>query len=160
MIQHRAALELIETYEQKIMASKAELALLRVQRTKAVGRDDKPVFKNLLSVLIAAFEGDEAISVAQAAPGSQWSLKVLRQTLKAFAELTPSSELFRRRVSRLARTAEDLSEGRVPAAGDIVELRTFVHSYGALQADILSGQASGRFPGAEVWPLSMRVGSF
>lgn len=158
MRENKLPFEVMYVYDQKILANKCELTLMRAKRTNELRQQDTKAFARLHSLLQAAVEGDTAVSGSQMAASSEQSLEVLRETLRALVNSLPEARVFKRKLASLAETAQMVSEQRLPSAEQLGELAEFCHLYGLVHAEFLKERYSPQPSEATIWPLATRLG--
>lgn len=156
MRESKPNLEVMSVYDSKMLASRAELGLLRVMRQKRVERQDLRAFVRLAELLQSAAEGDSWVSGSGLVASSEHSLEVLRETLKAMINTFPEAEIFRKRLVELRNSAKMLSEGNVPSSRKLNDLLDFTHRYGLVQSEQLKVRHSSAPLEANAWAMLMR----
>jgi hypothetical protein len=151
-------LETIGIYDSKMLASRAELALLRISRTRQFDEQDKKAFARLVAFLDSAYEGDSSVSGSRLAASSEQSLEALSETLKALTDILPQAQTFKDRLLKLREGAIELSQGRIPSKRILNQLIDFVHRYGLVQSDMLKQNSSNNVTETSIWPLFVRLG--
>ena len=160
MRNNESRFEVMDVYNQKMLADRAKLALMRVKRENAVLPKEKAVFIRLSLFLQAASDGDKAISNSQMGASSDQSLQALRQTLIALRGMFQETESFRNRLNELVAATDMLSEGKIPSADALQNLLEFLERYSAVQSEsIREPQALGPSE-AVIWPLVRHRQSF
>lgn len=150
--------EVMDVYNQKMLADRAKLALMRVKRENAVSPKEKAVFIRLSLFLQDASEGDKAIS--QMGASSDQSIQALREILIALRGMFQETDSFRKRLNELVEAADMLSEGKIPSADALQNLLEFLERYSAVQSEaIREPQALSSGEGL-IWPLIRQRQSF
>jgi len=152
--------ELMDLYNQKMLANRAKLALMRVKRENAVSSKEKAVFIRLLVFLNAASDGDKAISNSKMGASSDQSLQALRQTLIALRGMFQETDSFRKRLNELTETADMLSKGNMPSPEALKNLSEFLERYSAVQSETIREPQSMGQGEAGIWPLVRHMKSF
>ncbi len=158
MRNNESRFEVIDIYNQKMLADRAKLALMRVKRENAVLPKEKVVFTRLSMFLQDASEGDKAISQMRAS--SDQSLQALRQILTALRGMFQETEAFRKRLNELVEAAVMLSEGNMPSPGAIQKLFDFLERYSAVQSEAIREPQVLSSGEAVIWPLIRHRQSF
>ena len=158
MRNNESRFEVIDIYNQKMLADRAKLALMRVKRENAVLPKEKVVFTRLSMFLQDASEGDKAIS--QMGASSDQSLQALRETLIALRGMFQETEAFRKRLNELVEAADMLSEGNMPSPEAIKKLFDFLERYSAVQSEAIREPQVLSSGEAVIWPLIRHRQSF
>lgn len=148
-----APFQVISIYNNKILANKTRLALIRVRRENRIRPEDRAVFSRMSQLLQAANEGDEAISSSQIRASSEHSLQVLHEALNALIGKLRDTQLFRERLKELAETARMLSNGEAPTPSALDKLYEFSKEYGDFQSQLLKQPSLKPSFGVTVWPF-------
>ena len=158
MRNNESRFEVMDIYNQKMLADRAKLALMRVKREKAVLPKQKAVFTRLSLFLQDASEGDKAIS--QMGASSDQSLQALRQILTALRGMFQETGAFRRRLNELVEAAVMLSEGNMPSPEAIQKLLDFLERYSAVQSEAIREPQVLSSGESVIWPLIRHRQSF
>jgi len=150
--------KVLQMYDQKILANRCELILMKVGRTKELHEKDAKVFNRLHKLLQTALQGDIAVSGSGMATSSEQSLEVLRETFKALVNSLPEVKAFKIKLTNLAKTAQMIAERGLPAQEQLDELAAFCHSYSMVQAQLLKEHRTSQLSEASLWPLTMQLG--
>lgn len=152
--------EVMDIYNQKMLADRAKLALMRVKRENAVLPKEKAVFTRLSMFLQDASEGDKAISNSQMGASSDQSLRALRQILIALRGMFQETKAFSKRLNELVGAADMLSEGNMPSPEAIQKLLDFLERYSAVQSEAIREPQALSSGEAVIWPLIRHRQSF
>ena len=148
-----AAFQVIAIYNNKILANKTQLALMKVKRDARIRPEDRVFFLRMSRLLQAANEGDEAISSSQIRASSEHSLQVLHEALGALIGKLRDTQLFRDRLKELVETARMLSGGEIPDDAALENLYEFSKEYGEFQSQLLKQPSLEPSFGVTVWPF-------
>lgn len=157
MRNHELPFELIDIYNQKMLADRVKLALMRVKRENMVSEREKKIFTRLAAFLQAASEGDRVISSSQMKASNEQSLQALRETLMALRGMFQETESFRNWLNELVQATNMLSEGRLPSLEAQAKLMEFVQKYSAIQAESIREPQVISSGEAITWPLIGRT---
>lgn len=152
--------EVMDVYNQKMLADRAQLALMRVKRQNTVSPKEKAVFIRLCNFLKAASDGDKAISSSQMMAPSDQSIQALQQILITLRGMFQETEAFRKRLNELVEAADILSEGHMPSSEAIQKLVDFLERYSAVQSEAIREPQVLGSGESVIWPLLRHRQSF
>lgn len=146
-----APFQVINIYNNKILANKTRLALIKVKRENRIRPEDRFFLGRMSELLQAAYEGDRAISSSQIRASSEHSLQVLHEALSALIGKLRDTQLFRERLKELVEAAEMLSNGEIPERTALDNLYEFSKEYGDFQSELLKQPSLKPSFGVMVW---------
>lgn len=149
--------EVIDIYNNKILANQSKAAIRRIKRNKGIESGDIAVFKKLSQLLKAAYTGDQSVSGSQIRASSTHSLKILAQTFKAMEGILRNTKAFRETLDDLNKAAIELSQSNVISDDRLDSLYDFCNRYAALQQQLLKQSSTRPSYGITVWPFESRT---
>lgn len=160
MRNNESRFEVMDIYNQKMLADRAKLALIRVKRENSVLPREKAVFARLCKFLEAASDGDKAISNSQMGASSDQSIQALRQILIALRGMFQETEEFRKMLNELVEAADMLAEGNIPPPESIQKLLDFLERYSVVQSEAIREPQVLSSGESVIWPLIRHRQSF
>ena len=156
--ERRDPFEVIDIYNQKILANQSIAAIRRVKRNGTVDESDIDTFKKLSKLLDAAYIGDQNVSGSKIKASSKYSLKILSQTLNAMKGQLRDTKAFREHLEFLQKSASKLAKGTPIPDEELNLLFNFCKRYSDLQKQLLKQPSVKPSYGVTVWPFENQTG--